>query len=302
MTPRGRLKIVLVASAFAGTGWIAGASAAPDPSEIAALVERVGGRIGAYYQRAQGLICLERNTVTPIESNWSVLGLSRVVESELRVEVDESDGDSLPDARVTREILRVGGREPRERDKTARAGCTDPTPLSPEPLAFLLPGRRDDYVFTRVREGKEGDRAALIIDFVSAKRSGKPELIEDEYGHKDCFDWTGPIAIAGRIWVDAGTHDVLRLDRHIAGPTDIRVPQPMRRKYGFFEDWVTIDRDDLTLRYKETRFSDPDETILLPESIDSMTIVRGGLQSMRRTQEFSGYRRFLTSSRFIKRQ
>ena len=56
----------------------------------------------------------------------------------------------------------------------------------------------------------------------------------------------------------------------------------------------------LTLRYTPIAFNDPDETLLLPESIESMTVFRGGLQSMRRVQTFSEYRRFLTGSRIIK--
>jgi hypothetical protein len=39
--------------------------------------------------------------------------------------------------------------------------------------------------------------------------------------------------------------------------------------------------------------------ILLPESSDSLTIVRGSLQSVRRSERFSGYRRFLTGGRIV---
>jgi hypothetical protein len=143
---------------------------------------------------------------------------------------------------------------------------------------------------------------ALLIDFTTSptvRRAGRPELIEDEHGHDDCFDWTGPVAINGRLWVDAQTRDVLRLERHMAGPTDVRVPGPLQRKYRF-PSWLTIDRDDLTMRYKEVAFSDPDEVMLLPESIESITVLRSALQSIRRTQVFSEYRRFLTGSRIIK--
>jgi hypothetical protein len=48
-------------------------------------------------------------------------------------------------------------------------------------------------------------------------------------------------------------------------------------------------------------FSDPDEVVLLPESIETVTVIRNGLQSMRRSQIFSDYRRFLTGSRIVKR-
>jgi hypothetical protein len=44
-------------------------------------------------------------------------------------------------------------------------------------------------------------------------------------------------------------------------------------------------------------FTDPAEALLLPESIDSITVLRSGLQSVRRSQVFSDYRRFLTAGR-----
>src|SRR5579872_6371431 len=201
MRPPGSIRFVLVAAALAASGWTGRASDGPARPDIGTVVAHVGERVAAYYHRAQQLICLERSTVVPIDANWTVQGAGRTVESELRVELEAFDGGTIPDAQVTRQVLRVNGREPHERDKKDRSGCTDPTPVSPEPLAFLLPGHRDDYRFTSVREGHERNRAALVIDFMSAERSSRPELIEDEYGHDDCFDWKGPIAISGRVWV-----------------------------------------------------------------------------------------------------
>jgi hypothetical protein len=296
MGPHGFIRLLLITSALAGSGWILPVRPPMDRRDIDALVVQVGARVAAYYRRVERLICTERSTVIPIRSDWGADGFARTVESELRVELDGANGGGLPAARITRRIQRINGREPGERDKKDRSGCTDPTPLSPELLSFLLPGHRDEYRFTAVRDGRERDRAALIIDFASAQRTSRPELIEDELGHDDCFDWTGPVAMAGRLWVDAATHDVLRLDRRITGPTDVRVPDKLQRKYQF-SPWLTIDRDDLTMRYKEVSFSDPDETLLLPDSIETVTILRSGLQSTRRTQKFSGYRRFLTESR-----
>jgi hypothetical protein len=262
-------------------------------------VAHVGERVADYCRRAQRVICVEHSTVQPIQWNWAPEGFSRTVESELRVESEAGDGDTLPDARVIRDVRRINGRAPRERDKKDRTGCTDPNPLSPEPLAFLLPGHRAEYRFTSLRDGREKDRAALIIDFMSTNRTSRPELIEDERGHDDCFDWSGPVATRGRVWVDATTHEVLRVDRRLDGPVDVRVPWKLQRRYNLAA-WVVIERDDLTMRYSTVAFSDPDETLLLPESIESLTMLRGGLQSIRRTETFSGYRRFLTTGRVIK--
>src|SRR4051812_12730377 len=221
--------------------------------DVTACMRLVGERVAEYHRRLQSVMCVERSTVQPIQSNLSPDGFSRTVESDLRVEFD-ADGDAPPTATVVREVRRINGRAPRERDKTDRTGCTDPNPLSPEPLAFLLPEHRDEYRFTALHDVTERNRAAFAIDFSSVKSKGHPELIADEYGHDDCFDWKGPVAITGRVWVDAGTLDVLRLERRVASPTDVRVSLPLQRRYQF-TPWLTLDRDDLTLHYKEVTFT-----------------------------------------------
>jgi hypothetical protein len=272
------------------------AGAAQPQADLGALLDAVGDRVASFYQRAEHLICRNLSTVQPIDKNWSWQGFARTVESELRLELIPSDGDGVPEANVVRNIQRVNGRLPRESERKSRSGCTDPNPLSPEPLAFLLPGNREDYHFTSVRNGRERGRAALIIDFTSVNRRSRVELIEDERGHEDCFDWKGPLATRGQVWVDAQTYDVLRIQRGLLGPVDIRVSPKLQRRYQF-DSYLTLDRDDVSIRFGPVTFTDPDETLLLPNEIDNVTIVRTGLQSARRTETFSDYQRFLTTGR-----
>lgn len=138
----------------------------------------------------------------------------------------------------------------------------------------------------------------MTIDFESVDRRSNPALIEDPSGHDDCFDWSGHIASRGRIWVDASNYDVLRVDRHIRGPVDVRVPALIQRRYRL-SNWILIVRDDVTIRYKAVAFSDPEETLLLPDSIDSFTVIQGGLESSRRNQTFSDYKHFVTGGRVL---
>jgi len=297
--PHGHPRLIVIALATVACAcWISISAAPQAPPQIEALMTRIGERVAGYYRQAQRLICIERSTVQPIRSDWTPEGFPRTVESELRIESEPADGSVLPGAKVIRDVLRINGRAPDERDKKARAGCTDANPLSPEPLAFLLPAHRGEYRFTSVRDGEEKGRAALVIDFMSANRTSRLELIEDERGHEDCFDWSGPLATRGRVWVDPNTLDVLRVDRRLDGPVDIRVPGTLQRRYNFGL-WVVLERDDSTRRYKTVAFSDPDEVIRLPESLESMTVLRGGLQSIRRTDTYSAYRRFLATGRVI---
>ena len=291
MTVLRPLAIVALAATCALPG-----RAASQSTDIGQILERVGDRIARYYHRAQSLVCTETTTMQPIDRNWSWEGMARTVESELRVEAETADGVPLPEARLIREIRRVNGRDPRPRDLKDRSGCTDPDPFSPEPLAFLLLPLRHDYRFSNVHEGRERGRDALIIDFVSSVRKSRADLVEDPRGHDDCFDWSGPIATNGHVWIDRATYEVLRVDRFNDGPVDIRVSPALQRKHGLGA-FVTLDRDDLSMRFREIAFKDPDEVILLPESIDSLTVLRDTLQSTRRTTTFTEYHRFLTASR-----
>src|SRR5687767_14393554 len=271
----------------------AGAQEQPDIDE---LLVRVGERIAQFYKRATNVICIETSTVQAVDLSYSPVGFTRTVESELHVEAH--GGHALGEAVLVRRVLRVNGRAVRERDKKDRAGCTDPNPLSSEPLTFLLPAQRSDYQFKAAGTARERNRTALMIDFASVDRRSNPELIEDPGGHDDCFDWLGNIASRGRIWLDAGTYDVIRVERGLRGPVDVKVPALIQRRY-HLASYVVITRDDVTIRYQTVGFTDPDEVLLLPESIESVTMIRGGLQSTRRTQTFSDYKRFVTAGKVV---
>lgn len=265
-------------------------------SNIDELLTRVADRIAEFYKRAQRVICIETSRVQPIDLSYSSRGFARIVESELRVEAE--DRDVAGEARVVRQVRKVNGRPPREKDNKERDGCTDPNPLSTEPLAFLLPAHRSEYQFKPAGFSRERNRPAVRIDFTSVNRKSNVELIEDKQGHDDCFDWSGEIPARGRIWVDAESYDVLRVERSVGGPTSVRVPLRIQRRH-HLEGYVVIMREDTTIRYRTVTFSDPDETLLLPESIESLSVVSGGLQSTRRSQIYSDYKRFIGDSRVV---
>jgi hypothetical protein len=285
--------VPLVAVALTALTATADAQTRPNIDEI---LIRVGQRIAEFYKRAQRVICIETSRVQPIDLTYSSQGFARIVESELRVEAEA--GELAGEARVVREIRKVNGRAPRDKDKKNRDGCTDPNPLSTEPLAFLLPAHRSEYQFKAAGFAKDRNRPAFRIDFASVNRKSNVELVEDKLGHEDCFDWSGDIPSRGRIWVDAETYDVLRVERSVGGPVDVRVPLRIQRRHRL-ETRVVIMREDTTIRYRTVAFSDPDEALLLPESIESLSVLSGGLQSTRRSQIYSGYRRFVTDSRVV---
>ena len=64
---------------------------------------------------------------------------------------------------------------------------------------------------------------------------------------------------------------------------------------------MTIERADSTIQYRPVVFHDPDETMMLPASIQSLTIIRNaGVPRLRTTQTFSKYQRFTTGGRVVR--
>ena len=271
----------------------AGAQAQPNVDD---LLSRVGEKLAEFYDRATRVICLETSRVQPINLSYSPQGFARTVESELRVEAE--GGDIAGGAKVVREVRKVNGKAPRNKDKKSRDGCTDPNPWETEPLAFLLPAHRSEYQFTWAGFAKERNRPAVRIDFASVERKSYPELVEDKEGHDDCFDWSEPVASKGRIWVDAETYEVLQLERSVNGSVLVKVPVRIQRRHNLGA-YILIIREDTTIRYRKVVFSDPEESLLVPESIDILSVLSGGLQSTRRSQVYSDYRRFVTGGRVV---
>src|SRR5205807_2426804 len=119
------------------------------------------------------------------------------------------------------------------------------------------------------------------------------------HGRDDCFEVSAPLAIKGRVLVDKNNYDVLRIEEHLAGLGELRTSRVQQQKHQFSPS-IVVDRIDVTTRYKLVSFTDPEETFLLPESIETLEMYRGELQSHRTRQEFSNYRRFVTGARIVK--
>jgi len=261
-------------------------------ADLAALLTRVGRRVEHYYTRAQSIVAREAVRIQPLASDLSPVGFGRRLAYELRIAWDPQDAPgTLPEATVLREILMVNGRKPRESDDD---GCMDPKPVSPEPLGMLLASRREEYRFSFAGTARNIDgRTAVMLDYKPVA-AGEADIQWKE----NCVTNSLPGRSRGRSWVDATTDDVLRLDDHLVGLFEFRVPQKQMRIGG--PSSMVIERADSSIRYRAVQFQDPDERLILPASIETVTVIRGaGAPRVRITQEFSDYRRFLTGGRLV---
>ena len=110
-----------------------------------------------------------------------------------------------------------------------------------------------------------------------------------------------PRRFRGRIWIDPETDAVRRIDETLMGPTDVPLPMEVQRRRGFGGGlYITLSRSSSSVRYEAVTFADPQETLMLPTSIENVWItIAGGARGVRMTQEFRNYRRFLTESRIV---
>jgi hypothetical protein len=132
-----------------------------------------------------------------------------------------------------------------------------------------------------------------MIDY----RSVKPEAPKVEW-KDECVSIDLPGRARGRIWADPETSEILRLDEGIIGLVDITVPRKQQRSGG--STFMTIERADSSIRYRRVAFTDPDETLVLPSSIETTTVVKNsGSPRTHISQIFTNYRRFVTGSRIV---
>jgi hypothetical protein len=256
----------------------------PEP----ATVSRIGNYVERYYARAQSIVAEERVVVQPLTRDLGFDGFARHLTYEMRLEWNPTaDGDEA--VNVVRRLLSATG--PRLGPPT-QPDCLDPRAVSPEPLAFLLPAQRHKYHFTMAGTGRQDGRQAVRVDY----RPVAPEPPQVDW-EGECGKIELPGRIRGRIWADPVTSEILRFDESLVGQVELP-PAPTRRSGS--PRYFTLERADSTTVYRRVVFSDPEETLLLPARVESVTVIRNsGVPQLRVTRSFSNYRRFVTASRIV---
>ena len=264
----------LIACAMAGS-----AQGQPGaPSNLGAALAGLADRVEQYYGRISSVLCLETVTQQELKFNRAPIGKPRVTVYELSVTRDpRAKGDS--EFRVERTLQSVNGKRAR---KNQEPECTDPKTGTPEPLGFLLAKNQPGFKFWSAAAAANGPAGAVALDFVQTP----PERIDIKW-KGNCFNAEGG-GEEGRLWFDPETFDVLQIETRLPKPFSIPVPS----MFGFPGLSVWVDRSEVTMRFTRVKFEQPDETVLLPESTEIVTLFRG-VPSLRTVQILSDFRRFL---------
>lgn len=264
--------------------------------DLEGVLERAGARVTEFFARAQSIMCLEKVSLQKLSYGFSADGPPRFVESELRLSWEPSPDDPTPkEARTLRQVLKVNGHTPRKKDYD---NCTTPEQQDTEeqPLSILLPDQRIELAFAYEGRGLLDGRDALIVTFRETVKPTVDVSMADDNENCISFDIEG--GTRGKIWIDAETHDVLRLDRSLSGLIEIPLPRKAQR-FGASTRF-TMERWDSSIRFRPVKFNDPPETLVLPVSSSTLQVTRGsGTPRLRTTTQYTSYRRFMTGARVV---
>jgi hypothetical protein len=266
------------------------------PQDVGGLLRRAGERVTEFFARAQSLVCLEKVSLQRLAVGWGADGPARQVESELRLSWEPSPENPVPTAaRTLRSVLRVNGSLPRKKDHN---NCTTPEQQDSEeqPLSILLLSQREKYTFRYHGRDTVDRREAIVIAYREIRKPTVDVSLVDD--NEDCVSFDIEGGMQGKIWIDAATHDVLRLDRSLSGLVQIDLPRKAERLGG--DPYWTMERWDMSIRFKRVAFQDPEETLVLPIESTTLQVTRGaGTPRLRTSTQYQSYRRFITGARVV---
>lgn len=265
---------VLVASVVAD-------ARAAQSGELTAILSSLAERTQQYYDRFISIICTETVHLQELRFNLTPLGKPRVTVYELSVSANPRSKDKT-DFQVGRILQMVNGRLARKHQTPA---CTDPKTGTPEPLAFLLATNQAGFRFALAPSAEDGPPGTRVLEYVEVPA----ERVQVRWSG-NCFEAEGG-GQKGRVWFDPATFDVLQVEIRLSKPFLI----PMPAGYIGLVPAVRVERSEATIKFSRVNFTQPDETVLLPESIATLQVLRG-VPSMRMTQTLTNFRRFLAES------
>ena len=281
--------VVVLGAVLVGGPTVSAQSA--EGRQVDSALEQIGAFVEGYFARAPSVVADDRVRVQPMRRDLSAHSRARRLLYEMRVEWEVGSDDIVREPIIVRDLLEADGRPPEPGDDLE---CTDPRLVSAEPLAMFLPARRHEFSFSWAGRDREAGRDAILLDY----RTRGDESPTIEWDGR-CVSIDLPGMRRGKVWADAESGEVIRLDEHLTGMFEFSIPPDQSRRGG--PPRMILERLDTSIRYRPVEFSDPDETLQLPSSIEVMAVWRNAASPrVFITHDMSNYRRFVTGSRMLR--
>ena len=142
------------------------------------------------------------------------------------------------------------------------------------------------FLARRCRQELAAPPRTHAIDFIETP----PERVRIKW-EGNCFEAEGG-GHQGRVWFDPISYDVMQVVVRLSKPFVV----PMPSGYFGLEPAIRVERSEMTLRFARVEFQQPDESVLLPQSIDTLTCLARRRQSENQPDARASYRRFLTKT------
>ena len=258
------------------------------PLEV--ILKNAGENVGRYAANLLNIVCTETSVQQELDTNGEP---AKTPPTELVYDFMTVPRGGGPAVSEQRELKLINGKP---------AGPDGSFPL-PDPTAyttslfFLLRGAQQNFVFTFAGSTQLDGHDAFMVDFAPTKRSAPGANWDRGFFHLG-------FQTNGRIWIEASSYEVLRLDTHLIAPFEFRSPNNLKRKGPFFAfapgKKFKVQKWDVTVRYRPVPFQDPEQMLSLPVSAESIRLIHGlRVPHLRMTHTFSGYRRFTAETKVV---
>jgi hypothetical protein len=262
------------------------AKAARADERLPEILARVGQSVERYHTGLFGLAFVEvlrleelRGDMTPKRSREYVF--ESVV---LREALSQAEGDYYAD--VVRRLKSVDGRAPKKGDDAEQ----DTLKAYGDVLNFLLPAEQKLYEFSLDGEESLAGRAAFRVVMLRHPDEREPSV--EWQGHS----FRVHMPMRWTFWVDAESFDVLRVESRLEAPFEFESPLG---RFGSARK-IRYERQDYAVSFRRVQLKDPDETRLVPDSAEWVTIIEGASHPRTRgTIRFSDYKRFRSDVKVI---
>jgi hypothetical protein len=260
---------------------------------LPSILARVGQSVERYHAGLFGLAFKEVMNVEELREDMTAKkSREYVFESVvLREALSQAVDDYY--AETVRRLKTVDGRAPKKGDDDAER---DAATAYGEALNFLLPREQKLYEFTlRGEQTLVGRRAFLVA--LLRPGEGEPRVVWEGASFRVLAPtrWT--------FWVDAESFDVLRVESHLEAPFEFESPRlisagPLGR-FGPKQKFRYA-RQDYAVSFRRVELKDPDETRLVPDMAEWVTVIEGASHpGTRRTIRFSDYKRFRSDVKVV---